>query len=57
MRYLAAYLLLHLGAHKNVSADQIVEVISAVGIDADKERAEKVVAELEGKSIEEVIAE
>ncbi|KAL2815374.1 60s acidic ribosomal protein-domain-containing protein [Aspergillus granulosus] len=57
MKYLAAYLLLALAGNESPSASDIKEVLSAVGIDAEGERLEKLLSELEGKNIQELIAE
>ncbi|KAJ5176116.1 uncharacterized protein N7482_001993 [Penicillium canariense] len=57
MKFLAAYLLLALAGNESPSASDIKEVLSSVGIDADSERLEKVVAELQGKNLQELIAE
>jgi len=56
MRYIAAYLLLTLGGNSSPSASDIKELLGTVGIEADSERLDKLVSELEGKSIDEVIA-
>ncbi|KAL8720664.1 MAG: hypothetical protein Q9225_002493 [Loekoesia sp. 1 TL-2023] len=57
MKHLAAYLLLGLGGNTSPSADDIKGVLSSVGIDADDERLEKLISELDGKDIQELIAE
>ena len=57
MRYVAAYLLAVLGGNASPKAADIEAIISSVGIDADKEKLEKVIAELSGKDINELIAE
>jgi len=57
MRYVAAYLLAVLGGNASPSADDISAIISSVGIDIDKEKLDKVISELSGKSVEELIAE
>ncbi|KAJ5666204.1 Ribosomal protein 60S [Penicillium sp. IBT 18751x] len=57
MKYLAAYLLLALAGNESPSAADIKAVLSSVGIDADSERLDKVVAELQGKNLQELIAE
>ncbi|KAL2834299.1 60S acidic ribosomal protein P2-A [Aspergillus cavernicola] len=57
MKHLAAYLLIALAGNESPSASNIKEVLSSVGIDADSERLEKLIAELEGKDINELIAE
>ena len=53
MKHLAAYLLLAL-AGNTPSADDVKGVLSSVGIDADEERLQKLVSELEGKDVNEV---
>ncbi|PWY74585.1 ribosomal protein 60S [Aspergillus sclerotioniger CBS 115572] len=57
MKYLAAYLLLSLAGTASPSAEDINGVLSAVGIDADEERLQKLISELEGKDLQELIAE
>ncbi|EFE38246.1 hypothetical protein TRV_07083 [Trichophyton verrucosum HKI 0517] len=57
MKHLAAFLLLGLAGNSSPSASDISDVLSSVGIDADSERVEKLLAELEGKDIQELIAE
>ncbi|KAL2153971.1 hypothetical protein VTH82DRAFT_2647 [Thermothelomyces myriococcoides] len=57
MKHLAAYLLLGLGGNTSPSADDIKGVLSSVGVEADDERLEKLLSELEGKDINELIAE
>merc|ERR1711994_293278 len=53
---MAAYLLAVLGGNTAPAAADIKAIISSVGIDADSEKLDKVIAELSGKSIEELIA-
>ncbi|KAJ5787731.1 hypothetical protein N7457_002721 [Penicillium paradoxum] len=57
MKYLAAYLLLALAGNEAPSAADIKAVLSSVGIDAEGDRLEKVIAELQGKDLQELIAE
>ncbi|KAJ5776913.1 60S acidic ribosomal protein P2 [Penicillium odoratum] len=57
MKYIAAYMLLALAGNESPSAADIKEVLSSVGIDADNERVEKLLAELQGKNLQELIAE
>eukprot|EP00054_Salpingoeca_dolichothecata_P031362 m.263263 g.263263 ORF g.263263 m.263263 type:complete len:110 (+) comp26861_c0_seq1:349-678(+) len=57
MRYVAAYLLCALGGNNSPSEDDIKNILTAAGIEADSERLSKVVSELSGKNIEEVITE
>lgn len=55
MRYVAAYLLATLGGNNNPSANDIKGILEAVGIEADQERLDRVIKELSGKDINEVI--
>jgi len=57
MKHLAAYLLLGLGGNTSPSADDVKGVLESVGIDADEERLEKLISELKGKDLQELIAE
>ncbi|KEF60097.1 large subunit ribosomal protein LP2 [Exophiala aquamarina CBS 119918] len=57
MKHLAAYLLLGLAGNSSPSESDIKEVLSSVGIDADDERLSKLLEELKGKDIGELIAE
>ncbi|MEE6498585.1 hypothetical protein FKM82_003166 [Ascaphus truei] len=57
MRYVAAYLLAVLGGNECPSTKDLKKILDSVGIESDNERADKVVGELKGKSIEEVIAQ
>lgn len=51
MRHIAAYLLLQIGGNASPSADDVRKVLAAVGIEADDERLEKLISEVEGKDI------
>ena len=51
MKHLAAYLLLGLGGNTSPSAEDVKGVLESVGIDADDDRLEKLISELEGKDI------
>ncbi|KAI0111576.1 60s acidic ribosomal protein-domain-containing protein [Daldinia grandis] len=57
MKHLAAYLLLGLGGNTSPSASDVKEVLESVGIEADSDRLEKLLSELEGKDINELISE
>merc|ERR1711970_1069526 len=57
MRYVAAYLLAALGGTDSPQAKDIKKILESVGIEADDERMEKVVTELSGKNVDEVIAQ
>ncbi|OXA57713.1 U6 snRNA phosphodiesterase [Folsomia candida] len=57
MRYVAAYLLAVLGQKSDPSAGDIEKILSSVGIEADKEKLQKVVSELKGKVLEDLLKE
>ncbi|NP_001085475.1 ribosomal protein lateral stalk subunit P2 S homeolog [Xenopus laevis] len=57
MRYVAAYLLAVLGGSECPTIADLTKILNSVGIETDQQRAEKVVGELKGKSIDEVIAQ
>ncbi|EFW99452.1 60S acidic ribosomal protein p2 [Grosmannia clavigera kw1407] len=57
MKYLAAYLLLTIGGNTAPSAKDVEQVLESVGIEADSDRLSKLIAELSGKDINELIAE
>ncbi|PVG04658.1 ribosomal protein 60S [Serendipita vermifera] len=57
MRYIAAYLLLQIGGNASPSKADITKLLGTVGVDADEERLDKLLSELEGKSIDQLIAE
>ncbi|KAF2186807.1 ribosomal protein 60S [Zopfia rhizophila CBS 207.26] len=57
MKHLAAYLLLGLGGNTSPSAADIKGVLESVGIEADDERLDKLLSELEGKDISELISQ
>ncbi|EPS40551.1 hypothetical protein H072_5590 [Dactylellina haptotyla CBS 200.50] len=56
MKHLAAYLLLQIGGNASPSASDIKTLLSSVGVEADDERLEKLLAELDGKDVNELIA-
>ncbi|XP_019401790.1 PREDICTED: 60S acidic ribosomal protein P2-like [Crocodylus porosus] len=55
MRYVAAYLLAVLGGNDSPTAKNIKKILNSVGIDADDERVNKVIGELSGKDVDDVI--
>ncbi|CAO1391168.1 unnamed protein product [Diamesa hyperborea] len=55
MRYVAAYLLAVLGGNASPTNADLEKILSSVGIEVDAARVTKVVAELKGKTIEELI--
>ncbi|XP_048401668.1 large ribosomal subunit protein P2-like [Stegostoma tigrinum] len=56
MRYVAAYLLAVLGGNASPSSKDIKKILDSVGIEADDERLNKVISELKGKNVDDVIA-
>lgn len=54
MKHLAAYLLLGLGGNTSPSASDVKKVLDSVGIEADDDRLDKLISELEGKNLQEV---
>ena len=57
MKHIAAYLLANLGGNASPQAKDITAILSSVGIEADQERLSALLKELEGKNIDELIAE
>jgi len=57
MRHIAAYLLLQIGGNASPSCGDVKKLLSVVGIEADDERLDKLVSELEGKDVNALIAE
>lgn len=57
MKYLAAYLLLVQGGNTSPSASNISSLLESVGVEVDESRISTLLKDLEGKSIEELIAE
>jgi len=57
MKHLAAYLLLNLAGKSSPTENDITAVLKSVGIDADEDRLEKLLSELKGKDISELIAQ
>ncbi|KAL3271570.1 hypothetical protein HHI36_022045 [Cryptolaemus montrouzieri] len=57
MRYVAAYLLAVLGGKASPAAADIDKILSSVGIESDSDKVKKVIGELNGKSIEELIVQ
>ncbi|XP_029428203.1 60S acidic ribosomal protein P2-like [Rhinatrema bivittatum] len=55
MRYVAAYLLAVLGGNNSPSAKEIKKILDSVGIDTDNERLNKVISELGGKNVDDVV--
>ncbi|WWD21262.1 60S acidic ribosomal protein P2 [Kwoniella shandongensis] len=57
MKLIAAYLLLQIGGNASPSAEDIKSLLEVVGIEAEEDRLSKLISELEGKDINELIAE
>merc|ERR1712121_58190 len=57
MRYVAAYLLAALAGKGSVNASAIEKILGSVGIEADAERVKKIISELDGKDVDELIQE
>lgn len=57
MKYLAAYLLLVNAGNTSPSASDISSVLKSVSIDVEEDKVAKLLADVEGKSAEELIAE
>ncbi|GAA5884119.1 hypothetical protein JCM16303_005924 [Sporobolomyces ruberrimus] len=57
MKHVAAYLLLVSGGNASPSAADVTELLASVDITPDQERLEKLISELNGKNIDELIAE
>ena len=56
MKHMAAYLMLVLGGNENPTADDVSKALSSVGVETDSEQLGKLIAELEGKELGEVLA-
>ena len=57
MQIIAAYMLATLGGKESPSVEDVVAILKSVNSSVDKAEAEKVVAELSGKSVDSLIAE
>ncbi|ORX57660.1 ribosomal protein 60S [Hesseltinella vesiculosa] len=57
MKYLAAYLLLTTGGKANPSADEIKNVLNAIGAEIDEDRVSALIAALGEKDISQLIEE
>ncbi|GIL58449.1 hypothetical protein Vafri_13592 [Volvox africanus] len=56
MRVVSAYLLAVLGGKASPTADDINKILSSVGVEADAEKVNKLISELEGKDLQQVLA-
>ena len=57
MRYVAAYMLAALGGNNSPSSADIEKILGSVGIESEGDKVSKVISELKGKNLEDVIAE
>lgn len=55
MRYVAAYMLATLGGNKAPTEDDIKKILGSVDVEYNPEQSKKVVSELSGKNLEELI--
>ena len=55
MKEMAAYLMLVLGGNEAPSADDVTKALSSVGVEADSDNLGKLISELEGKDLSEVL--
>lgn len=56
MKHIAAYVLLLLGGNATPSAEDVKNLITSVGGEADEEKLNTLLADLEGKDIHELLA-
>ena len=57
MKYLAAYLLLVQGGNAAPSAADVKAVVETVGAEADESRISQLLSSMEGKTVDELVAE
>merc|ERR1719231_793627 len=57
MRYIAAYLLAVLGGNESPSEKDVTAILEAVGVSVDEERLKLLFAELDGKDINQLLAD
>eukprot|EP00529_Nitzschia_sp_RCC80_P034503 CAMPEP_0113502160 /NCGR_PEP_ID=MMETSP0014_2-20120614/33384_1 /TAXON_ID=2857 /ORGANISM="Nitzschia sp." /LENGTH=104 /DNA_ID=CAMNT_0000396885 /DNA_START=43 /DNA_END=357 /DNA_ORIENTATION=- /assembly_acc=CAM_ASM_000159 len=55
MKEMAVYLMLVLGGNPTPSSDDVKKALSAVGLEADSAQLSKLISDLEGKELDEVI--
>jgi len=56
MRHVAAYLLAVLGGKANPTVEDVKKILNSVGAEADDAKLAKLVSELQGKNVNEVLA-
>lgn len=57
MRYVAAYMLAILGGNKAPTEADLKKILGSVGVEYNPEQSKKVVSELSGKNLDELIQE
>lgn len=57
MRYISAYMLLALGGKESPSTDDVKSLLEKAGVEVDADKLAKLGEAMEGKNIDEVIAE
>eukprot|EP00640_Fibrocapsa_japonica_P006022 CAMPEP_0113933572 /NCGR_PEP_ID=MMETSP1339-20121228/662_1 /TAXON_ID=94617 /ORGANISM="Fibrocapsa japonica" /LENGTH=116 /DNA_ID=CAMNT_0000934889 /DNA_START=146 /DNA_END=496 /DNA_ORIENTATION=- /assembly_acc=CAM_ASM_000762 len=55
MRHVATYLMLVLGGNASPTAEDVTNALSAVGVEADADRLNTLITELEGKDLKELL--
>ena len=56
MKYIASYMLAVLGGNKSPTAADCKVILASVGVEADDARLNKLISELEGKDLDELLA-
>ena len=57
MRYVAAYMLAAMGSKGDPTVADVEKILGSVGVEVEAEKVKKVVNELQGKNLEELIEE
>eukprot|EP01125_Pyxidicula_operculata_P019111 TRINITY_DN68_c0_g1_i1.p1 TRINITY_DN68_c0_g1~~TRINITY_DN68_c0_g1_i1.p1 ORF type:complete len:110 (+),score=49.16 TRINITY_DN68_c0_g1_i1:38-367(+) len=55
MKHVAAYLLAVLGGNQNPTAADVKKILASVNVEAEDSKLEKLVSELQGKNLQELI--
>jgi len=55
MRHIAAYLLAVLGGNNNPNAEDLKKIFAAAGVEADEAQTNKIIEELKGKNVYELM--
>ena len=56
MRYVAAYMLAALGSQGDPTAADVEKILGSVGVEVEADKLKKVISELKGKVLEDLIA-